>query len=50
MRDNIPALSRRQFVRAVGATTLTGALAPQLLADQATVGPKRTDKAETAVA
>jgi len=50
LRDHIPALSRRQFVRAVGATTLSGALAPQLLADQAAVGPKRTDKAETAVA
>jgi hypothetical protein len=50
LRDQMPALSRRQFVRAVGATSLTGALAPHLLADQAAVGPKRTDKAETAVA
>jgi hypothetical protein len=50
LRDQLQSLSRRQFVRSVGATALTGAIAPQLLADQATVGPKRTDKAETAVA
>lgn len=44
-------LSRRQFVRSVGASAaLASGLVPSLTAAQADVGPKRTDAAETAVA
>lgn len=46
----VPDLNRRQFVRAVGASAAVATgLVPGVLADQAAVGPKRTDSAETAV-
>ena len=42
-------LSRRQFAQAIGAATILGSGMPQVMADQAVVGPKRTDSSETAV-
>ncbi len=45
----IPQLSRRQFVQAIGAATIVGSGLPNVIADQAAIGPKRTDSSETAV-
>ena len=49
-RNGISPISRRQFVQAIGAASVAGGALPRAVADQTSVGPKRTDAAESAVA